>query len=64
MIEYKCDVCKKIKRKEETRTIVIHTRDRKIWTKFPVLNPNRKKFGTRLVCIVCLKEVFDYEEKY
>lgn len=62
MIEYKCDICKEKKDKKETRTVVIHARDRNVYINRPVLNPNRKKHGTRLVCTKCLKEIFDYEE--
>lgn len=62
MIEYKCDNCNKICIKEEIRTIVIHPRDRKIWIKFPVKNPDRKKFGTRLLCLKCLKISLGYDE--
>lgn len=62
MIEYICDVCKKKKSKNDTRTVVIHCRKRKIHLKFPVLNPDRKKLGTRVVCLKCLKQYFDYEE--
>ena len=62
MIEFKCDNCHNIFPKEKTRTVVIHPRDRKIWTKFPIKNPNRKKFGSRLLCLKCLHSLLNYNE--
>ena len=62
MIEFKCDNCHNIFPKEKTRSVIIHPRVRKIWTKFPVKNPNRKKVGKRLLCLKCLYSLLNYEE--
>ena len=61
-IKYVCDDCKENKTKEDTRTITIHRRNRNVYLQRPVLNPNRKKLGTRLVCLDCLRRNFAYVE--
>jgi len=62
MIEFKCDNCHNIFPKKETRSVIIHPRERRLYSKPPILNPNRKKVGKRLLCLKCLHSLLNYEE--